>query len=183
VTNPNPPASEVSIDELGLFKIFSGLSREKLGKIRSIMDLERHKANEVIIKDEDVGDTFYLLLEGEVEVSKVLVMRMSRQEVDETDKSFIRLSSDPHPDFGKPAFGEMALFSETCKRSATVRTTLPSVLGVIQHCRFIALCESDHEIGYRVFLNIAGVMSGRLDKTNRDVLNLTTALSFVLASG
>ena len=95
------------------------------------------------------------LLEGEVEVSKALVMRMSRQEVDQTDKSLLQLSSDPHPEFGKPAFGEMALFSETCKRSATVTTTRPSVLGVIQHCRFIELCETDHEIGYRGFLNIA----------------------------
>jgi CRP-like cAMP-binding protein len=181
-TESSSSVSEISIEELGLFKIFDGLPEEKLAKIRSIMELERRKTDEVVIQDADVGDTFYLLLEGEVEVSKALVMRMSRQEVDQTDKSLIQLSSDPHPEFGKLAFGEMALFSETCKRSATVTTTRPSVLGVIQHCRFIELCETDHEIGYRVFLNIAGVMSGRLDKTNQDVLNLTTALSFVLAS-
>ena len=81
-TESSSSVSEISIEELGLFKIFDGLPEEKLAKIRSIMELERRKTDEVVIQDADVGDTFYLLLEGEVEVSKALVMRMSRQEVD-----------------------------------------------------------------------------------------------------
>ena len=63
-------------------------------------------------------------------------------------------------------------------------TALPvdEALGVISHQRFLELCEADTEIGYRVFRSIAGEISNRLGKTNKDVLNLTTALSFVLTS-
>lgn len=182
-TEPASGAPDIPLEELGLFHIFRGLPQEKLAKLREIIEVQKVQGGAVVIRDGDMGDTFYLLLEGEVEVSKALVMRMSRQEVDQTDKSLIRMNAEAHPEFGKPAFGEMALFSEACRRSATVATTQASTLGVIQHRRFIELCESDHEIGYRVFMNIAGVLSGRLDKANRDVLNLTTALSFVLASG
>ena len=175
-------AEAVSVDQLSQFYIFRGLSPEKLSRIASIIELKEVAEGEVVIKDGDEGDTFYLLLEGEVEITKLLVMRMSRQEVDQTDKSLIRLKSDPHPQFGKPAFGEMALLTETSKRSATVLATQPSRLGVISHQRFLELCESDMEIGYRVFRSIAGEISNRLGKTNQDVLNLTTALSFVLTS-
>ena len=173
---------EVSLEELGLFNVFQGLSRDKLARIREILDVRRVGDGEVIIQDGDQGDTFYLLLDGEVEVTKSLVMRMSRQEVDQTDKSLIRLKAEPHPEFGKPCFGEMALFDEKSRRSATVSTTQPSALGVLNHERFTALCKSDTEIGYRVFLNICKILCGRLDKANQDVLNLTTALSFVLTS-
>ena len=173
---------EIPLDEMELFNIFRGLSREKLAKIRDIIEIRPADEGEAIIQDGDVGDTFYLLLDGEVEVTKLLVMRMSRQKVDQTDKALIRLSSEPHPEFGKACFGEMALFNENSRRSATVTATRPSKLGVISHDSFTALCEADTEIGYRVVRNIAGELSRWLDRSNRDILNLTTALSFVLAS-
>ena len=173
---------DVSLEDLKLFNIFQGVPEEKLAKIRDIMEIQSFGADEAVIRDGEEGDTFYLLLDGEVEITKLLVMRLSRQKVDQTDKSLIRLSSEAHPDFGKPCFGEMALFSERSRRSATVATIRPSKLGVIHNEDFVALCESDTEIGYRVLKNIAGLLSGRLDKANQDVLNLTTALSFVLTS-
>ena len=80
-TESSSSVSEISIEELGLFKIFDEFPAEKLTKIRSIMKVEQGKVDEVVILDADVGDTFYLLLDGEVEVSKALVMRMSRQDV------------------------------------------------------------------------------------------------------
>lgn len=155
--------SRISVEGLKLFNIFRELPDEKIGKIARIIEIEEAPEGEAIIADGGEGDTFYLLLEGEVEVTKVLVMRMSRQELDQTDKSLIRLSAEPHPDFGKPCFGEMALFTEKCKRSAAVTAVRPSTLGVIHHRAFISLCESDPEIGYRVFRNIAGLQSSRLD--------------------
>jgi hypothetical protein len=37
------------------------------------------------------------------------------------------------------------------------------------------------EVGYPISNTIAGMLSSRLDNANRDISNLTTALSFVLA--
>jgi len=172
----------ISISELKPFHIFRGLSEAKLAKVCEIIDVQRFDRDETVIQDGAVGDTLYLLLDGEVEVTKVLVLRMTRQEVDQTDKSLIRLSSEPHPEFGKPIFGEMALFSETSRRTATVKTTRHSMLGVIHRDPFFQLCESETEIGYRISSAIACLLSERLDKSTQDVLNLTTALSFVLTS-
>lgn len=174
--------ASVPVDELRLFNIFRELSDEKLSKIAETISTQQVAQGDAVIQDGDEGDTFYLLLDGEVEITKVLVMRMSEQEVDQTDKSLIRLTSEPHPQFGKPAFGEMALFSDSSKRSATVTATEPCRLGVITHKDFLALCDTDTEIGYRVIKNIATVLSDRLIKANQDILNLTTALSFVLTS-
>jgi hypothetical protein len=78
--------------------------------MRRVMRAIRRFVRSTFEQDGEIGDTFFLLLDGEVEVTKALVMRMSRQEVDHTDKSFLRLSSATHPTFGKPVFGEMALF-------------------------------------------------------------------------
>lgn len=179
----NKPMSEsIAVEDLRLFNIFKGLSDEKLTKIAGTMTLQEVGKGESIIREGDAGDTFYLLMEGAVEITKVLVMRTSRQQVDRTDKSLIQLKSDPHPEFGKPAFGEMALFRDSSKRSATVTATQPSRLGVIHHNDFLELCEQDQEIGFRVLKNIATVLSDRLVKANQDILNLTTALSFVLTS-
>jgi len=169
------------VEDLRLFNIFRGLADEKLLRIEETISVQNVAKGEAIIKDGDEGDTFYLLLEGEVEITKVLVMRTSRQAVDQTDKSLIRLSSEPHPEFGKPAFGEMALFNDNSKRSATVTAIQRCKLGVIHHQDFLAVCDADAEIGYRVVRNIATVLSERLVKANQDILNLTTALSFVLA--
>jgi hypothetical protein len=44
----------------------------------------------------------------------------------------------------------------------------------------VKLCETDHEIGYKTFLNIAGSLSDRLKKTNNDLLKVTTALGIAL---
>jgi hypothetical protein len=39
--------------------------------------------------------------------------------------------------------------------------------------RLRALCDQNHELGYRLLLRIAGVMSGRLQATRRQVLELS----------
>ena len=58
-------AEAVSVDQLSQFYIFRGLSPEKLSRIASIIELKGVAEGEVVIKDGDEGDTFYLLLEGE----------------------------------------------------------------------------------------------------------------------
>ena len=97
--------------------------------------------------------------------------------------AFVSGYTIPHSTFGKPAFGEMALFSKSSKRTATVKTTSPSVLGIVFRDPVFELCNSDMEIGYRISSTLAAVLCERQEKANQVILNLTTALSFVLASG
>ena len=47
--------------------------------------------------------------------------------------------------------------------------------------KFIAFCEKEPSIGFRIVLTISRIISSRLRKTNEDVLKLTTALSLALS--
>ena len=155
--------------------IFGDLSNEKLGKIRRIIREKMYEANEVIIQEGTRGDRMYVLLEGEVEISKSLVLKGAGVAMNRQDKSLIQLSSKDYA-----FFGEMAILDPRRIRSATVIALKRCRVGEIKHDDFIRLIESDKEIGYTVARNIGAVLSARLDKANHDILRLTTALSLVL---
>ena len=171
---------------------FAGLSEDQAAKVANIVQMETVPAEVDIIKDGDTGDSMYLLLQGQVEVSKNLYVKGS-DGFHQARKALVRLESKDPPPAEKPgnasnvltipgffAFGEMALFDEKSQRSATVTATTPCELGVIQNPDFVALAEADTSLGFRVFMNIARKLSDDLRKANQDVLNLTTAFSFAL---
>jgi CRP/FNR family transcriptional regulator, cyclic AMP receptor protein len=161
--------------DLGRTAIFAGLPENKLAKISAIVKLKEFPVNFTVMKEGGSGDCLYILLDGEVEVSKSLVLHTSGTAVDPRDKSLIRLSSKT-----QPFFGEMSLFEKESVRTATVRSITQCRFAIIDLADFVKLAESDHEIGYRTFLNISWVLSDRLSRTNNDLLKVTTALGLAL---
>ncbi|HEY9167739.1 MAG TPA: cyclic nucleotide-binding domain-containing protein [Candidatus Kryptonia bacterium] len=161
--------------DLGKTTVFAGLAEDKLAKIASIVTVKNFPADQLVFKEGESGDSIFILLSGEVEVSKSLVIHSSGAAVDPRDKSLLRLSAKNFP-----FFGEMSLFDKESARSATVRTSAPSRFAVINLADFVKLAESDYEIGYRTMLNVAWVLSDRLNKTNNDLLKVTTALGIAL---
>jgi CRP-like cAMP-binding protein len=171
---------------------FAKLSEEQAGKVARIVHVKTVLAGEDIIKDGESGDSMFLLLQGQVEVSKTLYVK-GGDGFHQARKAMVRLESKEPPPVEHPlnpsnvltipgffAFGEMALFDENSKRSATVTATTPCELGMIQNADFVGLAESDTDLGFRVFMNIARKLSEDLNRANQDVLNLTTAFSFAL---
>ena len=63
----------------------------------------------------------------------------------------------------------------------SVITTKPCTFAIIYKSDFINLAESNKEIGYILYKNIATVLAERLRKANNDILKLTTALTLVLS--
>lgn len=180
----------ISLDvDLSKAAVFKGISKEKLAKITAIMAIKNFPAGQLVFKEGEYGDSIYILLDGEVEVSKSLVLPSYMRTGtggetgvyqkdpfgDPRDRSLVKLTSK-----GFPFFGEMSLFDKESVRSASVRTTTLCKFAVIHGIEFIKLTESDHEIGYRTFLNIARVLSDRLNKTNSDLMKVTTALGLAL---
>ncbi len=161
--------------DLGRTAIFSGLPEEKLAKIAALVKLEEYPVNHAVMKEGESGSNLYILLAGEVEVSKALVLRTAAAAVDPRDKSLLKLTAKT-----LPFFGEMSLFERESTRTATVKTTTPCKFAVIDLSEFVQLAETDYEIGYRTFLNISWVLSDRLSKTNNDLLKVTTALGLAL---
>ncbi|ACF13763.1 cyclic nucleotide-binding protein [Chloroherpeton thalassium ATCC 35110] len=164
--------------QLGFLKnvpVFIGLPEEKLKKIQEIITEEQYAASEIIIKDGDHGETMYILLDGEVSISKKLTLLPSDDEHDVKDKVLIKLSARHYA-----IFGEMALFEEKSERSATVGALTHCKVGTINRADFLQLVEKDSELGAITFKNIAIILSERLKKANKDIVKLTTALSLAL---
>lgn len=171
---------------------FAGLSEVQASKIARIVQTTQVEASKDIVRDGESGDDMFLLLQGQVEVSKTLFVKGS-DGFHEAQKAMVRLESQDPPPAEKPisvssvltipgffAFGEMALFDDQSQRSATVTAMTTCLLGVIKNADFVALAESDTSLGFRVFMNIARKLSSDLNRANQDVLNLTTAFSFAL---
>jgi CRP/FNR family cyclic AMP-dependent transcriptional regulator len=129
---------------------------------------------EVIMREEEEGDTLYIILEGTVEVVKSLVRGEGDEEEDRQNKVFTRLDASGHA-----VFGEMALL-ETMRRTATIHTVTKCRFYEIKKDDFLSLAEADHELGFRIMLNLARIVSARLRKADEDTIKLTTALSIIL---
>ncbi len=155
--------------------LFTGLDEGQLDKITHII-VERIVESETpIIHDGEKGEELFILLDGEVEVSKTLLLKVGGRGLHQRDKSLLRLRGSDYA-----FFGEMAIFTDDAERSASVTAKSRCVVAVISRDRFFALAETDPGIGYHVLKNLIGILSRRLDKTTQDVLKLTTALSLAL---
>lgn len=165
----------IDINFIKEMPVFCGLSEDQLKKILEYATETEYSTGETIIRDGEKGDTMYLLLNGEVEVSKRLTLKVSQRDFDERDKQFVRLNAISHA-----FFGEMALFEKESIRSATVTAIEPSKLAVINKSDFEQLCQTDFQIGYVILRNIIEVLCKRLNKANIDIVKLTTAFSIAI---
>lgn len=157
-------------------ELFKGLSPEQIRKFLNICRTVRFSANEIIMKEGELGDSMYIIQEGSVEVIKRLILA-SLEDDESADKSkvFTRIDAKGR----HPVFGEIALLQEL-KRTATVRSVTDCILYEIKKVDFLSLAESDFEFGYRILLNMAGMVSERLRKADEDTVKLTTVLSMIL---
>lgn len=154
--------------------IFHGLSAEQIDKLNPIISVSGVRQGTLIIKDGDRGDEMFVLLDGEVEISKNMTIPLTEGPLSHREKSLIRLTSKHYA-----CFGEMALFEENSERSATVTAVTDCKLAMIRREDFTRIVETDTHIGFIVFRNLARIISDRLRKANKDILKLTTA--FILA--
>jgi CRP-like cAMP-binding protein len=154
--------------------LLAGLSDSQLKMFWEAGTMTTVAASDPVIREGDVGNTMYILLEGVVEVSQSLVMKVGRGDIGEKEKTLIRLEGGT-----RPCFGEMSLL-EDAERSATVAALTDTKLFVIDRANFDSLIGKDPTLGTVVLRNIARLVSARLRKANNDVLKLTTALSLAL---
>jgi len=165
----------VSLEFLKKVPIFSGALETQLVKIQHIITEKSYLSSEIIICDGDQGNTMFILLEGDVNISKKLTLLSDEDDTDLRDKVLIKLSASMNA-----VFGEMALFEKESQRSATVTAHTNCKCGIINKTDFLSIIENDHELGYIIYKNISIMLSDRLKKANKDIVKLTTALSLAL---
>ena len=109
---------------LSFFKkvlFFKSLSESQIKKVIAGMQIVEVPAGKIITKEGAREDTLFILVEGEVEILKQLVIPVVAPPEDRMEKSLVVLSEKQYP-----FFGEMALFLDKPERSATVKARKPN---------------------------------------------------------
>ena len=158
------------------FSIFKELNDAQLDEVCGILVERRYEKNETIFSEGDIGTSLFLLLDGEVEISQALTLNIDHSDIDNREKSLIRLNASV-----KTFFGEVGLIEKDGVRTATVRTTSSSLIARLSKKDFKELIEKDPVLGTILLSNIAEVLCQRLRTTNVNVLKITTAFSLALS--
>lgn len=154
--------------------VLHDLEEEELKKFLAVTHRLQFPTGAAVIKEGEAGDAMYILVEGAVEISKSLVMKMGREDFQDRDKILTKLSAEDHA-----VFGEVALF-EQGKRTATVTALTDCAILEINRDGFLRLAEENPRIGYKIIRNITQILCSRLRKADEDTVKLTTALSLAL---
>ncbi len=168
--------NKLTVEDVKKIPLFDSLTDQQLPKLLAIMTYCSFQKDEKIIIDGDLGDSAFILLEGEIEITKQMTL-LPESMTGTNEKSLIKLNGSY-----KPTIGELSLFDEHAKRTATVKSLQRCDFASITRADFLKLTESDYEIGYRIMMNISKTLASRLQKANVDIMKLTTAFTLALTS-
>jgi len=159
---------EIVLPKILKIQLFSGFSadnendRRILKLVYENIMIKKFKKGEVIIKEGEYGDLFYILYTGSVNV-------MRNTPAGDTI-ALANLSSDQNV-----FFGETALISKDT-RSATVKASNDCSCIALSCKKFREICEKEPLLGYRVLLKLAQRMAQTIRDTNNDKATLYAAL-------
>jgi CRP/FNR family cyclic AMP-dependent transcriptional regulator len=154
--------------------IFKDLLPEEIERFLSIArEVNYHESESIMVEGQE-GDTMYIILNGTVDVSKSLTLKVRGSFV-EHEKTLIRLSADDHA-----IFGEVVLFDQNTRTASITAVTDCNFLEIRRE-DFYRFADANPSIGYRITRNIAKIICERFRKTDQDTIRLTTALSIALS--
>jgi CRP/FNR family transcriptional regulator, cyclic AMP receptor protein len=152
--------------------LFHDLSEDEMGHVLSCTQTRNFLADSVIIEEGETGDSMFVMLSGEVEITKRLTLELDEDTPKERVMSRLKAEDGVY-------FGEMTLL-ESEARSATVTANSDCVLLELHQKDFLGLIHRRPAMGVKLLLRLAQVLSSHLRKTNQDVVKLTTALAISL---
>ncbi len=126
--------------ELLEIPLFSEMDEQEVAGIRSIMDEMKFKPGQVIIREGDVGDLFYVITEGHAEVI--------RRDADGSD---VVLHEAGPGDF----FGELSMLTNQ-PRSARVRAVDPLTTLVLERDEFFNFLRTHTHAAIDVLVELGG---------------------------
>ncbi|OHD76955.1 MAG: hypothetical protein A3J97_07940 [Spirochaetes bacterium RIFOXYC1_FULL_54_7] len=162
-------------DLLRKVSIIADLDDDKLQKILKVGRFVRFKAGDTIMHEGENADTMYLFVEGTVDVTKNLTLKIAGQGFGHAEKSMTRLKAGT-----APVFGEMSMFGDE-PRSATIVASDDCLLFEVSREAYDGIGGEDPTLGLILTKRMAAMLSSRVRKGNDDVLKLSTALSIALS--
>jgi len=156
------PEKKSPLEVLREVDLFAGLPEEHLTRVLSLGSEKALKKGEQVFAEGDTGDTFYIILEGAVRVSRIV------------------------PGMGEEAlavlrpgayFGEMSLIDDD-SRSATVIAHESLRIFGIKRRDLEDLLFVDRDLAYELLWNFVRTLSRRLRATNDKMTFLATSNKF-----
>ena len=133
--------------------LFATLSEEQLGSLAEQVWIERIPSGSVIVREGDEAESLYVVVEGGVNVLK---------------------GSGQFLAFLGPGgfFGEMALFMDQSKRSATCQATVDTTCVVVRKHVLEQFCNTRSDAGLVIYRAIIRTLAERLQNTSADLAYL-----------
>ncbi len=150
----------MKIDRIKFFKelgIFSNLGSDELSRIAAMTREEERDKDDVIVAENIPGNALYMVLSGEV--------RVTRQLSEMRTKTLAILGPGAF-------FGEMTLLDGT-PTSATVSTTKKTRMMVLDKTRFDSLLVTEPRMAIKMLIRMVQVLAGRLKRSNDQIVSLT----------
>ncbi len=138
------------INLLKRITLFENFTDRDLEKIRKICKGESFRSGEVIFKEGDAGTKFYMILKGEVRISKFI------KNLGEEALTILKEGE---------YFGEMALI-DNYPRSAHAIANLDASLVTITKTELDQIFIEDRELGFKFLLVFCRTLSKRLRDMN-----------------
>ena len=164
-------------EALAAFPIFSGLSEEELQHMMQILRPLRIEPGEAVIREGEVGNQLYLLMEGQVAVSiRIALPAQLGGKTTPEEKGLIKYSGADHAIFGEHGL----LGEEPANRTATIAALTPCRLLEFNHDDLQRIVQENPHLAFKLIQNLCRVLAERLRQANQDIAKLTTVLSLVL---
>ena len=128
--------------------LFSRLSDREMLRVMQVADVRPFSAGDMVIKEGDKGDELFIVLAGQVKVSR-------------GEAVLTVLGPGEH-------FGEMALI-RSVPRSASVQAEVGCELIAIRRGDFFDILRREHELAVKLLWQFLGVLADRLDQTSKDL--------------
>jgi len=138
--------------------MFEKLEPSEIMEIIHIVEVEMYKAGDIIFKEGDTGNAWYVLYHGAVDVLK---------HGDSGEKKITSLGP-------QACFGEISILDGS-PRSATIRAAEDSVVFRVSRDAFAELIDSDHLVAYKLLHHMAILLAERQRTTTLRLSELLKA--------
>jgi CRP/FNR family transcriptional regulator, cyclic AMP receptor protein len=153
---------EIAKEALRKTVLFGNLSEPHLALLVSLTSLKEFSRGEVIFRQGDIGDTFYIIISGRI--------RISRQIPGMGEEALAILNPGDY-------FGEMALLEEE-ERSADALVHEKAVLLSLTKRDLEDLLFVNKDVAYEVLWAFVRTLSSRLRETSNKLTFLTVSSKF-----
>ena len=182
-----------SAEQIQKINHFSKVHIDMCAKIANVVEIQDCGPKKQLLTEGDTGDTMVLVFQGQVEVSKNMMVKTASG-IASSRKPIIRLeTTDPPPAtepekestvfvVEAPAFGigEFSLVLDNAIRTAHVHSTTPVQYGILSLDDFTNIVLENPEIGGSVYFEVAKSAVNNLATASGDISNLTQAFIFSL---